>query len=386
MPRRWSPSGFLNPQGALLLTSNLDPFAIRSRSTFEQDLTALAAGNVNRWKLGLFIVTGVVAVFGAVLWLGTAQLRRQLRPAVTYFDESVQGLEVGAPLKFRGVPIGSVSHITFAKDRKLVQVDVDIYVDVLEKLGLAGPDEKAPQAAAEQYRVQLASAGITGVVFLQADVYDPERHPSMKLPFEPPPNWVPSVPSTFKSISDFAIEATNRLPEIAENGNRLLDQLQKVLKEIDLPGVSERVKRTLDTVDARLTALDAAGLSTRTATVLDEGAETMRHARRAIGTLEADLAAARKVLDRIESLGAIAERAVADAEVGRTAAAARDAGAEVGAAARSVALMGDELRGQLVVLREAVDAIRRLADMLERDPGSLIHGKSPESPPQERKP
>jgi hypothetical protein len=73
---------------------------------------------------------------------------------VTYFDESVQGLDVGSPVKFRGVTLGTVSTITVAPDRRHVEVWMRIYQDELSRMGF---DPTAPRDPT--LRPQLAAAG-----------------------------------------------------------------------------------------------------------------------------------------------------------------------------------------------------------------------------------
>ena len=56
----------------------------------------------NHWKLGLFVLISLFVMIAALFWLGARRFQRTSFPAVTYFDESVQGLDVGSPVKFRG--------------------------------------------------------------------------------------------------------------------------------------------------------------------------------------------------------------------------------------------------------------------------------------------
>ena len=60
------------------------------------------------WKLGLFVLSGLVLLIGSAFYLGARRLVRPSAEVVSFFDESVQGLEEGAPLKMRGVTIGKV--------------------------------------------------------------------------------------------------------------------------------------------------------------------------------------------------------------------------------------------------------------------------------------
>jgi ABC-type transporter Mla subunit MlaD len=61
-------------------------------------------------RVGLLVITGIALLVGAVMFLGGNQIRHG-RPYETYFRDSVQGLDVGAPVKYRGVTIGAVTEI-----------------------------------------------------------------------------------------------------------------------------------------------------------------------------------------------------------------------------------------------------------------------------------
>src|SRR5262249_54443781 len=146
-------------------------------------------------------------------------------PAVAYFDESVQGLEVGSPMKFRGVPTGVVSDITIAPDRRHVQVTSEVYWDVIRRLGILTEKPTARSSTpfiAADLRVQLATTGITGVKYLDVDVFDPAHTPLPELPFPTPWNYIPSVPSTLKSLGDALTEVANRLPSIENQASGLM--------------------------------------------------------------------------------------------------------------------------------------------------------------------
>ena len=289
----------------------------------------MATTATNHWKLGLFVLLAVVALLGALFWLGARRFHRESFAAVSYFDESVQGLDVGSPVKFRGVTVGTVAEITIAPDRRHVQVTSNIYLDALVRLGLR---TRAPRSGEEfidpRLRVQLASAGITGVRFIQTDFFDPERYPLPSLPFEPPWNYVPSVPSTLKSVEEAAIETLNRLPVLADRAKDTLTDMRKTLASID-----------------RLAA--------------DLGAED--------GSFNRALQELRAAATRVD-------RALDEAKLGATTASVRDAAASVGQAAAGVTDAREELQASLVALREALESVRTLADSLERDPSVLLRG------------
>jgi phospholipid/cholesterol/gamma-HCH transport system substrate-binding protein len=295
----------------------------------------------NHWKLGLFVVVAVLTMVGAAFWLGSRAFRRESVPVVTYFDESVQGLDVGSPVKFRGVTIGTVADITLAPDRRNVQVTSDMYVDALKRLGLAVP-KKGGQPIDPNLRVQLVSAGITGVRFLQTDFFDPERYPAPALPFSPPWNYLPSAPSTLKSLEDAAVEIVAKLPEFGELAKGTLSDL----------------RQTLGSLDRLATGLGAAD-----------------------GSFNRLLLELRSAVVRVET-------ALDEAKLGATTASLRDtsgsigqAAATVGQAASNVGDVRGELEASLVSLRETLDSVRALADSLARDPSVVLRG-----PPADRVP
>src|SRR5437763_709410 len=198
------------------------------------NLDPRALDTIVRSKLGLFVLLAVGVTLGTLFWLGARRFRRESFPAISYFDESVQGLDVGSPVKFRGVTVGTVSDITIAPDHRHVQVTAGMYVDALVRLGLrTGAPKSGEEFIAPNLRVQLASAGITGVRFIQTDFFDPDRYPPPHLPFEPPWNYVPAAPSTLKNAEEAAIEILNRLPVLADRAKDTLADVKKTLGSID---------------------------------------------------------------------------------------------------------------------------------------------------------
>jgi phospholipid/cholesterol/gamma-HCH transport system substrate-binding protein len=289
----------------------------------------VATTATNHWKLGLFVLLAVGAMLGALFWLGARRFRRESFPAISYFDESVQGLDVGSPVKFRGVTVGTVTDITIAPDHRHVQVTANMYVDALVRLGLrTGAPKSGEEFIAPNLRVQLASAGITGVRFIQTDFFDPERYPPPRLPFEPPWNYVPSAPSTLKNVEEAAIEIANRLPALVDRAKDALTDMRKTLGSID-----------------RLAS--------------DLGAED--------GSFNRALGELRAAASRID-------RALAEAKLGSTTASVRNSAASLGQAAAGVGDAREELQASLVALREALESVRTLADSLERDPSVLLRG------------
>src|SRR5882672_1008343 len=128
----------------------------------------VATTATNHWKLGFFVVAALATMVAVTFWIGAQRFQRESFQAISYFDESLQGLDVGSPVKWRGVTIGTVSDLTVAPDGRHVQATSEIFVDALKRLGLEVP-QRGQAFIHPNLRVQLASVGITGNRFLLND-------------------------------------------------------------------------------------------------------------------------------------------------------------------------------------------------------------------------
>ena len=159
--------------------------------------------------VGLFVTIGVLIGVAAVIWLGASNYFQKGSLYVTYFDESVQGLQVDSIVKYRGVDVGRVQQIGIAPDRRLVQVVMKIDAANFSVKGVAA---------------RLTLAGITGIVYVELDQTKPNETNMMPKDFRPPHPVIPSAPSDIKQI-----EAT--INDVLNN-----------LKQIDFKGISSRAR------------------------------------------------------------------------------------------------------------------------------------------------
>lgn len=89
----------------------------------------------NDWKLGLFVCLVVAAAGRLTVLLGAAKLDETRIVWISYFDESVEGLDIGSPVKFRGAPLGRVTDIGIAPDQQRVAVTFEVSVKRMLALG-----------------------------------------------------------------------------------------------------------------------------------------------------------------------------------------------------------------------------------------------------------
>lgn len=210
----------------------------------------------------MFLIVGGVITIAVVLLLGGSSFLTREIVFETYLDESVQGLEVGSPVKLRGVKIGTVSEIGFVGDyyKKGEQQQLEpegnsvvVRMRVVQRrqdqeYSLYDDDDEAKEflerAIEDGLRLQLTSAGLTGTSFMQADYLDPERFPPMKIDWEPENYYVPSAPSTFRTISTAAERIVARVEDVdfeslVSNFDDLLATVQSKVAVVDIAAIQD---------------------------------------------------------------------------------------------------------------------------------------------------
>ena len=83
----------------------------------------------NPTLIGVFVVGALVLAVAGVLVFGRGNLFSEKRRYVLFFDESIKGLTVGAPVMFRGVPIGSVTGIKLCFDSQDMSMATPVFIE-----------------------------------------------------------------------------------------------------------------------------------------------------------------------------------------------------------------------------------------------------------------
>lgn len=181
------------------------------------------------FKLGLFVIGGVTLGVIALLIFGAGALFREKIIAETYINESVQGLDIGSPVKQRGVKIGTVSEITFVRNEykletsdqeallryaNYVLVQMAIYPDLLGGKNIQEEiRSRLAHSVTEGLRVRLASQGVTGTAYLEVDFLDPARNPPLDIIWKPKHLYIPSAPSVITRLSQSVDEVFQRIQQ-----------------------------------------------------------------------------------------------------------------------------------------------------------------------------
>src|SRR5512143_3539214 len=143
------------------------------------------AVKANYFKLGLFVIGAIVVGVLILLIIGSGRWFQPRITIETYFNESVQGLDIGSKMKYRGVVIGEVTRISFTytkyeSDKAMGERKRYVLVEAQLEPRLVGGKASADIASPETtglevergLRVRLAPQGITGTNYLEVDYLD----------------------------------------------------------------------------------------------------------------------------------------------------------------------------------------------------------------------
>jgi phospholipid/cholesterol/gamma-HCH transport system substrate-binding protein len=216
--------------------------------------------NANYYKIGLFVIGAVVLGLAALVVLGAGTLFRQEVYCESYFTESVQGLDIGSPVKFRGVQIGNVKEITlvakkYDTDKRYVLVRSALFPEAFR---LKNRRVNLKEEVEQGLRVRLAIQGLTGTAYLEADYVDPERFPPLQIDWQPAYTVIPSAPSTITRLSD------------------ALDSIMHSLREIDIQKIAESTQESLVLLSQALESAHIGKIGKQTEQLLAELRETNR--------------------------------------------------------------------------------------------------------------
>ena len=294
-------------------------------------------------KLGALVLVTLVSIVAIGIMLGFREAPHDTYH--TYFDETVQGLEVGAVVKYRGVQLGKVRAIEIAKDQRHVHVVLALDRKRVRRLALA---------ARTDVHAELAILGVTGLKIIDLDVSPPGTSLPV-LGFTPERPYVPSNASLFGQLQETVASTSERLPVVLDQVISLTRSLDGLLAQAHKHQLADRIATALG---------GATELST----------QAQRIARRVDRDTLPRLTSALAGLDRISrKLEGVIGKIDGDDGVLSSVTRATDALGELGRETR------DDTAGLDQTLREVTDAarsLRELAEDLRRQPDMLIKGRA----------
>ncbi len=321
----------------------------------------------NPTLIGAFVVGSVALAVAAVAILGSGRLTPKNR-YVMFFDASIAGLQVGSPVNFRGVRIGSVEDIRVELDSRDASVRTPVFVEIepqrIAEVGPLGAATPPPEATVQKLveqglrgRLRVASL-VTGQVVIEFDFFPGSEIRLAGLHHEVPE--LPTVPSAMEELT----EALEGLP-IEELMASLVNSVKTIEGLLGKPELQETpallnqtltdVQRLIAHVDQRLgpVAESLEQIPEVTADALDDVSRLVKTTDEKVASLSEDL----------EATSQAARAAMVQAE--KTLAGLDGTGAEI----------QYELAVTLREVAAAARALRVMAETLEQRPESLLRGK-----------
>jgi phospholipid/cholesterol/gamma-HCH transport system substrate-binding protein len=322
------------------------------------------ARKASKFMIGLFVTVGVSIGLIAVIWIGAFKYFEKGATYVTFFNESVQGLQVDSAVKYRGVEVGRVEKIRVAPDSKLIEV--------VMKIDLRGELER-------EYVAQLKAAGITGIVFIELNRKEPGE-----------PNLSP--PITFASEYPMVASKPSDMSQIVSSVQVILEDLKK----IDTAGISSQIKSTLTVVEATVDNLNRvigtvenALAKGRLEDLLMEVKNSLSKIQHLVSNAENELQGLElaKTGAHLETTTARIEKIVSSGEIEKILAEAHETVAKLnqvieGLDRRSVAVTND-IKVTSENLKRASESLEMLVERIYASPSDLLFGQPP--PPRRGK-
>ena len=333
--------------------------------------------------VGVFVVFGALLAAALIIWVGASRYFEHGSRYVTFFDESVQGLQKDSPVKYRGVEVGRVEEIRVAPDNRLIEV--------LMKIDLAA-------GVRNNLVAELKTVGITGIVFVELTRLEPGELPAAsKVGFKTDYPVIPSRASTIRQVVSKVEEVVDKISRVDFEG--VTEQFKATGESAErfFEGAgTRRVVENLDHFSARLdrfaARIDNVYSNERLSRIANAAEADAEALGRLIARVDDEIAKAKLGERSAEAKELIAESKALIADARVVVAGARtmvsDAGTfvkETGlSAARITESFEEQQRTVAPAARESVDELRRassdlreLVKQLKDSPSELLFSEPP---------
>ena len=300
--------------------------------------------HVSSRALGIFVTVGVILGVAAIIWVGASKYFEKGDRYVTYFNESVQGLQQDSAVKYRGVDVGRVEGIRVAPDNRLIEVVMKIRLkEEVEKNNVA----------------YLRVVGITGIVFIELDrrnPEDPDLSPRIDFASEYP--IIPSKPSQLRQIFSG------------------IDEIVEKIKQVDLEGLSKSITHSAKAAEDLLAGPRTQKVLANLESISVNLDQTMARVEMitAEGNLEGIVGETRAALVEARSLIAVTRDELKALRLAET---AEKTNRIVDTLSRTSRTTARDLQIMSDNMKRSAETLERLVERLEANPSDLLFSKPP---------
>ncbi|MGO9622482.1 MAG: MlaD family protein [Desulfobaccales bacterium] len=309
------------------------------------------AKQANRMMIGGFVVLAVIIMAASLVVFGSGKFFQKTLNFVLYFDESVKGLSVGAPVLFKGVQVGSVTSIVIQADLAKNQIQIPVIIAIEPdrwkvRGGERNPQKNVPKLIEMGLRAQMVMQSfITGQLMIELDFY-----PKSAVCYAPP--------QTDKDYKDYVV-----IPTCRSTG----EKLAQALGNLDLTGLEKHLESSLAGIDRVVNNPDLTASIIALKGTLQDASKLLNRVDHQVDPLVNDV---KKTAKDFSKLANNVDSRVGGVATGldKTMSTAR------GTLAEDSPLMAD-LQNTLQEISAMSRSIRQLANYLDQHPEALIRGK-----------
>lgn len=297
--------------------------------------------------IGVFVLGAIVLALGGVIIFGSGKFFEKRTRIIMYFEGSVNGLSVGAPLKFKGVPIGAVAEIRLIVDQEenIVAIPVVAEIDdgkVATDLGttLDLNDQNIGELVTAGLRATLESQSlVTGLLFVGLDIVPDSGATTLPISSQYP--QIPTLPSTFEQFSATLTEVLKQVRQVnfKHLGDGITQTVDGLNKIVNSPEIADTIQELDQTLVAMRQAIEE--INSAVGPVAQNVEDATKEATKVLDTLRHTIETAQALIQPDAPLAYELEQTIKD----------------VGDAAR---------------------ALKQLADLVDEQPTVLLYGKEGE--------
>ncbi len=302
------------------------------------------AKQANRMMIGGFVVFAVIIMAASLVVFGSGKFFKKTNNYVLYFDESVKGLSVGAPVLFQGVQVGSVTSITLKADFIKMKTQIPVFIEIEPGRWKVVTGERGYQRVA----TKLIEMGLRGQLVMQSFI---TGQLMIELDFYPKSTICYAPPEADKDYLDIIV-----IPTCKSTSERLA----QALGDLDLKGIEKHLLSILASVDRLVNNPDVAASLSGLKDTLQDARQLLTRVDRQVDPLAND------VKKTVKEFGKLATNV--DSQVGGVATGFD----KTMAAAKSVLSQDSPLMAELENTLKEISAMsrsfRQLANYFEQHP------------------
>lgn len=205
------------------------------------------------FAIGLFVLGATALGLIGLVVISSDALTSPKYFIETYVDESVQGVDVGTPFKFRGVKIGNISEITVvsqAYDTRKMYVMIRVALDDRDLIrDMDAWEQEVNEMISNGLRLKLVPQGITGLSFLEGEFYPDTETEPLEIDWEPEYVYIPSTPAMMTLLSRSIERIASDINEL--DMRAIGDDVQAIASNLNLSvqNIQYITKNTADASD-----------------------------------------------------------------------------------------------------------------------------------------